>query len=112
MTDEQQILVKCKPSNWMLKLSEAARLGAQWSDKTSYAFVRWSEDKQVIGTCFFGAAAHAMLGTDATPSAIMFKAECLMLQLDTQLRSQVIYWNDEVGKTREEIADVLAEEGR
>lgn len=95
-----------------MKLSEAARLGSQWTQQAFCSFSTSNVEGEVVGTCFFGAAAHGMLGRQASASEITFMAERLMLSLPYRDRNQIIRWNDELRNTREEIAAVLEEEGR
>ena len=92
-----------------MKLSEAIREGAKLRPQCKGAFYS-TNDQGVVSSCALGAAYEAVTGELPHAPLIDWHDVPNFPELPSTIETRIIAMNDS-GRTREEIADILASEG-
>ena len=88
--------------------------GCEFAPKTTGVFALWDKQHVITATCAIGAAAHGILGREASGVEVSHKAFGIQQEIGDDLYCEIANWNDNLDGDpvpREEIAARLAERG-
>ena len=94
-----------------MKFSEAMLKGCEFVPKCRRVYADTDIELEITSTCAIGAAAHGILGREAPIEEVLAKASSIFASLKTQEQRDILFWNDTMDASREEIAARLAERG-